>query len=108
MLVKQICPPALIYLVYGVTQITIDTILGLWNTALIKFFITLIFTLLLNYLCNIGLGIVSWLLLMIPFVLMTVIITLLLLVLGLNPKKGKISKKPDDNTILRYWISNKS
>ena len=111
MFFRVICPPALIYLVYGVVQITIDTMLGFWNKALIKLFVTLIFTLLLNYLCNIGLGIVSWIILMIPFVLMTVIITFLLMVMGLDPKKGKINNENEkiktnkEKVVLKEWVS---
>tara|TARA_B000000557_G_C20623134_1_gene378961 strand:- start:307 stop:645 length:339 start_codon:yes stop_codon:yes gene_type:complete len=109
MFFKVICPPALIYLVYGVVQITIDTIMGFWNKALIKFFVTLLFTLLLNYLCNIGLGIVSWIILMLPFVLMTVIITFLLFIMGLHPKVGKIDKEENlesnKQPILKEWVS---
>ena len=57
MTLTKLCSPALIYLVFSITQITIDTIKGMYNTALIKIVVTFSFTILLNYLCQLGLGI---------------------------------------------------
>ena len=91
MLLNKLCPPALIYLVFSITQITIDTLMGMYNTAFVKFGVAIVFTLLLNYLCNLGLGIVSWIIVMIPFILMTLIVAILLIVFGLNPTTGKIT-----------------
>ena len=89
----SLCPPALIYLIFSVTQIVIDTVKGLYNTAIIKIWVAIIFTILLNYLCQIGLGIISWLIVFIPFVLMTLIVAILLFMFGLDPKTGKIKIK---------------
>ena len=78
-MLANLCPPALIYLVFSTTQIVIDTIKGFHNTAFLKIWVTFAFTVLLNFLCEKGLGIVSWIIVFIPFILMTVIVTLLLL-----------------------------
>ena len=91
MLINKLCPPALIYLIFSITQITIDTLMGMYNTAFVKFGVTIVFTLLLNYLCSLGLGIISWVIVMIPFILMTLIVAILLIVFGLNPTTGKIT-----------------
>ena len=85
-----LCPPALIYLIFSLTQIVIDTINGLYNTAILKVWVSLVFTILLNYLCNLGLGIISWVIVFIPFILMTIIVSILLLMFGLDPTTGKI------------------
>ena len=85
-----LCAPALIYLIFSLTQITIDTSRGLFNTAFVKMWVAIIFTVLLNFLCMSGLGIVSWIIVFVPFVLMTVIVTMLLFTFGLNPRTGKI------------------
>ena len=87
---ELLCPPALIYLIFSLTQIVIDTINGLYNTAVIKIWVSFIFTILLNYLCNLGLGIISWVIVFIPFILMTIIVSILLLMFGLDPTTGKI------------------
>ena len=91
MILKGLCPPALIYLIFSLSQIIIDTAKGYFNTALIKVFTTIIFTLLLNFLCSSGLGIISWIIVFIPFILMTIITVLLLGLLGLHPKQGRMS-----------------
>jgi len=93
MAIEQLCPPAVIFLVFSITQIAIDTTNGYYNTAMLKAWVAIVFTILLNYLCNNGLGVVSWLIIFIPFLLMTVIISLLLFSFGLDPSTGKIKKK---------------
>jgi len=95
-----ICTPALIYLVFSIAQITIDTVKGFFNTALVKLILTIIVTLLLNYLCSSGLGILSWIIVFIPFILMTVIVAMLLFVFNLDPKTGRlvnVEEKPDED-----------
>ena len=81
MVFSELCPPALMYLLFSITQIAIDTVKGLYNTALIKIWVAFIFTILLNYLCRLGLGIISWFIVFIPFVLMTLVVAILLLML---------------------------
>ena len=88
---QQICVPAFIYLCFSLTQILIDTFKGLYNTAFFKFIVMVIFTILLNSLCRRGLGIISWIIVFVPFILMSVITTILLFVFGLNPATGKIT-----------------
>ena len=48
MVLNKVCPPALIYLVFYMTQVTIDTMQGAYNQAFIKLWVTMIFTILLN------------------------------------------------------------
>jgi len=121
MIFSGLCPPALIYLIYSVVQIGIDIIKGYYNTGFVKVWVAFIFTILLNYLCQSGLGIISWIIIFIPFVLMTVIVAVLLFSFGLSPKTGKLlvhspnqgtkvvggseEKKPEENT---YGIDNLS
>ena len=92
MLASRLCTPALIYLIFSVAQVLIDTFKGMYNTALIKILLTIVFTFLLNYLCQAGLGILSWIIIFIPFILMSVIVTMLLFVFKLDPKTGKVRR----------------
>ena len=92
MLAANLCTPALIYLIFSVSQVLIDTFKGMFNTALVKILLTIIFTFLLNYLCQAGLGILSWIIIFVPFILMSVIVTMLLFVFNLDPKTGKIRR----------------
>ena len=45
---QNLCPPALIYLLFSITQVVIDTVKGLYNTALVKVWVAFVFTILLN------------------------------------------------------------
>jgi hypothetical protein len=87
---SRLCPPALIYLIFCIIQIGIDIMKGYNNTALIKVWVTFVFTILLNYLCQSGLGIVSWIIVFVPFILMTIIVAMLLMLFGLDPRSGKL------------------
>lgn len=88
-----LCPPALIYLFFCATQIIIDLYKGLYNTAVFKFIIMIMITILLNALCQGGLGIISWMIVFIPFIFMTVVVSILLYVFGLNAATGKVEKR---------------
>lgn len=104
MIINTICTPALIYLIFAVSQVLIDTFKGLYNTALVKLLLTFIFTFILNYLCSAGLGILSWIIIFIPFILMSVIVTLLLFSFNLDPKTGKIRRDDGQKNVSRDVI----
>ena len=74
----NLCAPAIIYLIFSITQILIDTYNGMYNTAIMKTIVTIMVTLLLNILCEKGFSVVSWIIVFIPFILMTVIVSMLL------------------------------
>jgi hypothetical protein len=85
---SYLCPPALIYLVFSTTQIIIDIFKGLYNTAFFKFIVMFMVTILLNALCQESLGIISWIIVFIPFIFMTIIVSMLLYIFGLNATTG--------------------
>jgi hypothetical protein len=88
--INNLCPPAIIYLVFSIIQITTDVFNKLYTQSLLKFIIMIIFTLLLNILCDRGLGVVSWMLVFIPFMLMSLITAIILFVFGLDPSSGLV------------------
>ena len=92
--VFDLCSPALIYLIFSMTQVIVDTIKGLYNVALLKFTMMVLFTLLLNILCERGLGVISWIIVFVPFILMSVITSILLFVFGLDPSSGNVVPPP--------------
>lgn len=102
MVFNQLCPPALIYLIFSTTQVIIDSVKGLYNTALMKIWVAILFTILLNYLCSLGLGTISWLIVFIPFILMTLVVAILLLMFGLDPSTGKLKIKDKDKKKKRH------
>ena len=83
----DICAPALIYVAFSLTQIIIDTFKGLYNTALVKFIVMVMITILLNALCQRGLGVASWIIVFIPFIFMTFIVSILLYIFGLDMER---------------------
>ena len=93
-MLEQICMPALIYFVFSMTHVIIDTYKGLYNTAIIEFWLGAVFTILLNLLCIHDMSIISWLIISIPFLLMTVIAALLLFTFRLNPATGQALQPP--------------
>ena len=94
----NLCPPALIYLVFSLTHIVIDTFKGLYNTAFFKFIVMIMVTFLLNILCDGGLSVVSWIIVFIPFIFMTIIVTMLLYIFGLDAASGTINYKCKDTS----------
>lgn len=104
MVFVKLCSPALIYLVFSIVQIIIDTMKGQYNTAFMKSWVAAIFTILLNYLCSRGLDIVSWIIVFIPFILMTIVISVLLLVFGLNPATGRTTVYPTHTPIQTSYV----
>lgn len=97
---EKICAPALIYLVFSLTQIIIDAMMGLYNTAFMKFIVATMVTFLLNTLCQRELTVVSWLIVFIPFILMTTIVTILLYVFGLDVAQGKFRKSSPPSLVV--------
>jgi hypothetical protein len=95
----NLCAPAIIYLIFSLTQILIDLYQGLFNTAMMKVIVMIMVTFLLNILCQQNLGIVSWIIVFIPFILMTVIVSMLLYVFGLDAATGKINNSSSNNGI---------
>lgn len=89
----NLCAPAIIYLIFSITQILIDTFKGLYNTAFIKIIVAIMVTLLLNILCEKDLSVVSWIIVFIPFMLMTVIVSIVLYIFGLDAASGNLSKR---------------
>ena len=79
-MIENLCPPALLYVAFSLTQIVIDIFKNMYNTAFFKFLVMIIFTVALNILCSRGLGIISWFIVFVPFIMMTVITTILLFV----------------------------
>ena len=86
----SLCAPALLYVAFSTTQIIIDTFRGLYNTAFLKVFVTFVFTVALNALCRRGLSIISWFIVFIPFIMMTIITSMLLFAFGLSPSAGNL------------------
>ena len=93
----SLCPPAILYVGFSLVQIIIDLFKQYYNTALLKFLVMILFTIILNLLCRHGLGLISWIIVFIPFIFMTIITTTLLFVFGLDPRKGNFNYNVTEN-----------
>ena len=91
MFVENLCSPAVLYLGFALTQIVIDLFRKMYNTAIVKSAVAIVFTTVLNMLCSRGLTMVSWFIVFIPFVTMTLVTGILLYVFGLAPFTGKLN-----------------
>ena len=87
-MIRKICIPALIYFIYSFTQVILDTGQGLYNLAIMKLLVTVLFSLMLNLLCEKGLTFLSWIIIFIPFILMSIIVSIILIFMGLDPITG--------------------
>ena len=110
MIFQYICPPASLYLAFSIIQILIDMFRGETNTAFLKFIVMIIFTIALNMLCASGLGIISWFIVFIPFILMTYITTILVFVFGI-PKTSDLRperRHPRNEHDRNWWKHHKN
>jgi hypothetical protein len=70
--IEDLCPPALLYLIFLVVSLGLDLSLAMWYTAAIKTVVGIAFVYLLNLFCGIGLSPVSWFLVAAPFLITAV------------------------------------
>jgi len=80
----DLCPPAFIYLIFSLVQICVDSFNGLLHMAFIKLIAMIFITFLLNTLCGSGLSIISWIIVLAPFIFMLISASILLYVFGTN------------------------
>ena len=94
-LLNNICTPALIYLIFALSQIIIDTFKRAYNIAFVKFIQMVVFTLMLNLLCSRNLTWVSWLIIAVPFLFMGFMTILLLYVLKLDNRSSEVIEEDE-------------
>ncbi len=67
--IEELCPPALLYLIYIAVQVGLDLTLGMYITAGVKLLAGLAGVVILDGFCSVDLGIVSWVIMAMPFVI---------------------------------------
>jgi hypothetical protein len=83
--IDALCPPALLYLLFVTIQIALDLSLGLLTTAAIKTLLGVASVAILDALCGVDLGVVSWAIVATPFIV-TALATSISLGLGMDQK----------------------
>lgn len=86
MILEYLCPPALLYAVIMLIYLVLELSNEKYHQAFVKAIVGIIFTCILQVFCKMSLGVVSWILVMIPIIFYTYITLLVFFVFGLNPK----------------------
>ena len=66
-IIENLCPPALLYLIFLVVQLGLDASLGMWATLVVKALLGTAVVVFLDTFCGVGLSPVSWFLVAAPF-----------------------------------------
>ncbi len=90
--IDALCPPSLLYLLYSVVHVGLDLSQGLFATAAIKTVMGLAGVVVLDTLCGIELGVVSWAIITTPFLMMA-LATSISLGLGIDRMVSKAVKE---------------
>jgi hypothetical protein len=67
--IEDLCPPALLYLIFLVVQVGLDASLGMWITLVVKSILGLAVVAVLDMFCGVELSVVSWFLVAAPFLI---------------------------------------
>lgn len=68
--IDALCPPALLYMLYSVVHVGLDLSQGLFLTAAVKLVMGVAGVFVLDALCSVELGVVSWAIIATPFIMM--------------------------------------
>ena len=90
--IENLCPPALLYLVYIVIQVGLDLSLGLYVTAAVKVLAGVAGTVILDSFCGVDLGVLSWAIIATPFI-MVALASSIALGLGMDRMAAKYVKE---------------
>jgi hypothetical protein len=66
--INNLCPPALLFLLFVTLSVGLDVALGLWWTGAVKAVLGVATVAVLDAFCHVDLGIVSWFIVATPFV----------------------------------------
>jgi hypothetical protein len=89
---ENLCPPALLYMLYIAIQVGLDISLGLIPTAVVKLIMGVAGTVILDVFCSVDLGILSWAIIATPFMI-TALAMSISLGLGLDRMASQFLKE---------------
>lgn len=93
--IAGLCPPAFLFVVYMTIQIVIDALQGFYNTSFTKIIILFFFGTILNLLCENDMTFIAWILIFVPFVLLSLMVAILLYSMKLKETSGNIDVQKD-------------
>jgi len=98
MILNYLCPPALLYAVIMLIYLILELSNEKYHQAFVKSIVGIIFTCILQAFCQMNLGLISWVFVMIPIIFYTYITLLTFFMFGVNPKKLDISGSDTSST----------
>jgi len=98
MILNYLCAPALLYAVIMLIYLVLELSNKKYHQAFVKAIVGIIFTCILQAFCQMNLGLISWVFVMIPIIFYTYLTLLTFFVFGVNPKKLDTDKTTDETT----------
>ena len=92
---EQICPPALIYVIYMTIQVVLDIFQGFYNRSIVKIILLFLIGAGLNMLCKNGYFVLVWVLVFVPFVFMSLVVVTILYLLKKKETSGDVKTEKD-------------
>ncbi len=86
MLLEQLCPPSIIFVIFLFVFLIIDIYDNKFNKAFAKMIIGFIITSLLQVLCLSGLDILAWMIVFLPLIIYTYMTIVVYAAFGVNPE----------------------
>ena len=90
--IDALCPPALLYLLYITIHVGLDLSLAMFATAAAKVVMGVAGVVILDALCSVDLGVVSWAIVATPFI-MVALATAISLGLGIDRQVGLLMRE---------------
>jgi uncharacterized protein YacL len=87
-MLQNLCMPALVYLAFTLSGVLSEAVAGEYQDATAKAAAGAVITILLSVLCKRGLSTVAWIIVLVPFALMTLIMAMLLVAAGTTSGDG--------------------
>ncbi len=94
MILNYLCPPALLYAVIMLIYLVLELSNEKYHQAFVKAIVGIIFTCILQAFCQMNLGLISWIFVMIPIIFYTYITLLTFFIFGVNPDKELKNDSP--------------
>jgi hypothetical protein len=107
MIINFLCPPALLYAVIMLIYLILELSNNNYQQAFVKAIIGIIFTCILQAFCQMKLGLVSWIFVMIPIIFYTYITLLTFFIFRLDPNK-QLNKYSKPKPPIQKYESNDS
>ena len=92
-MLEKLCAPVILYIGFCLVHIIVDVFQNHPKEALTKVLVMIVLGVVLQLFCNMGMSIISWIIVFIPFIMFTYISAIIMFVFGLNPDIHEVCKK---------------